>query len=39
MKSREPALAEKYAYLEAQGDQGTRAAEAGSAEGVVVWRD
>jgi tetratricopeptide (TPR) repeat protein len=39
VKSREPSLAEKYAYLEAQGEQGARAAEAGSAEGVVVWQE
>jgi len=37
VKALDPALAEKYAYLELKGEEASRAAEAGAAREVMLW--
>jgi tetratricopeptide (TPR) repeat protein len=37
LKSLDPAMAERFSYLELRGDDGARAAEISGARGVMVW--
>jgi len=39
LKKADPALAERFAYLDLKGEEGVRAAEVSRVEGVVVWTE